>query len=129
MITVRAGALPLLVAGLCLVVFVLISVRHLESVPPVYEDEPWQASTAFKLLNSGVFGSDLFAGFHNMQDRYYGFLPLHPLLLSGYFRLFGVGLVEARLETVTAGFLIVLLTFLLGQHLFDPWTGALACVG
>ena len=66
-------------------------------VPQVYEDEPWQASTGYKLLISAVFGSDLFAGFHHMDQRYYGFMPLHPILLAGFFRAFGLGLLQARL--------------------------------
>jgi hypothetical protein len=107
--------------------FLVVSLRHLDRLPQVYEDEPWQASTAFKLMTSGVFGSDLFAGFHDMQDRYYGFLPLHPLLLALDFRLLGVGLVQARLETVACGALILLLTFFIGQTLFGVWAGALAC--
>ncbi|HEX8969893.1 MAG TPA: hypothetical protein VF937_18565, partial [Chloroflexota bacterium] len=73
---------PWLVALAALAVFMVSGLRHLDSVPQVYEDEPWQASTAYKLMTSGVFGSDLFAGFHAMDQRYYGFMPLHPLLLA-----------------------------------------------
>src|SRR6266700_4482932 len=99
--TVRADAiLPPVVALCALGVLLVASVRHLETVPQVYEDEPWQASTAFKLATQGQFGSDLFAGFYNMDQRYYGFMPLHPLLLAANFKIIGVGLAQARLETV-----------------------------
>jgi hypothetical protein len=101
-------------------------VRHLDVVPQVYEDEPWQASTAYKLLTSGVFGSDLFTGFYHMDERYYGFMPLHPLVLAGVFRVFGPGLVQARLETVGLTLLVLVLTFALGARLFSAWVGALA---
>jgi 4-amino-4-deoxy-L-arabinose transferase-like glycosyltransferase len=114
------------VALVCVLGFLLVSARHLDSLPQVYEDEPWQASTAYALLQRGTFGSDLFAGFHNMQARYYGFLPAHPLLLSLVFRLFGLGLVQARLETVGLGLLILVLTFSIGRRLFGAWVGALA---
>ena len=112
----RRPALVALAAG---AVFLLISVRHLDTVPQVYEDEPWQASTAYKLMTSGVFGSDLFAGFYHMDQRYYGFMPLHPLLLAGFFRVLGPGLVQARLETVVLSLLTLLLTFTLGTRLFS----------
>src|SRR5947199_4687208 len=95
-----AIVLPWLIALAAALGFILVSLRHLDAVPQVYEDEPWQASTAYKLLTTGVFGSDLFAGFYNMDQRYYGFMPLHPLLLAGTFRLLGVGLAQARTETV-----------------------------
>src|SRR4051795_5348303 len=102
--------LSIALAALAVAVFVVSGLRHLDSAPQVYEDEPWQASTAYKLLTSGVFGSDLFAGFYNMNQRYYGFMPLHPLLLAGFFRAFGVGLAQARLETVTLSALTLVLT-------------------
>src|SRR6266849_4959313 len=119
---------PGLVALAAACVFLVTSQRHLDVVPQVYEDEPWQASTAYKLLTSGVFGSDLFAGFYNMDQRYYGFMPLHPLLLAGFFRVLGPGLVQARLESVTLSLLTLLLTFALGARLFSAWVGAIAVV-
>jgi hypothetical protein len=121
----RRPGLVALAAGL---LFGLIAVRHLDVVPQVYEDEPWQASTAYKLATSGVFGSDLFAGFYNMDQRYYGFMPLHPLLLAGFLRILGPGLAQARLETVSLSLLVLLLTFALGARLFDAWVGALGVV-
>src|SRR5438552_2568763 len=117
---------PRLVALAVGLVFLVVSVRHLDTVPQVYEDEPWQASTAYKLVTSGVFGSDLFAGFYNMDQRYYGFMPLHPLLLAAFFRVLGAGVVQARLETVSLSLLTLLLTFALGARLFSGWVGAIA---
>lgn len=112
-----AGGTPALVL-LLLLLYWAVSLRHLTVVPPVYEDEPWQASTGYKLAMEGVFGSDMFAGFYNMDRRYYGYLPLHPLLLVLFFRLFGLGLFQARLETVTLGLLTLALTCALGRRLF-----------
>src|SRR6266568_2563003 len=122
------GRRPRLVALAAGLVFLVVSVRHLETVPQVYEDEPWQASTAFKLATQGQFGSDLFAGFYNMDQRYYGFMPLHPLLLAGIFKAVGPGLVQARAETVTLSLLTLCLTYLLGARLFGAWVGAVAVV-
>jgi 4-amino-4-deoxy-L-arabinose transferase-like glycosyltransferase len=109
-----------------MLVFLVTGVRHLDVVPQVYEDEPWQASTAYKLMSSGVFGSDLFAGFHAMDQRYYGFMPMHPLLLAGVFRFLGPGLAQARLETVALTAVTLALTFALGARLFSAWEGAMA---
>jgi hypothetical protein len=113
-------------AALATAIFLLVDLRHLAVVPQVYEDEPWQASTAYSLMTSGVFGSSLFAGFYNMDQRYYGFMPLHPLLLAGVFRVLGPGLAQARLETVLLGLATLGLTFALGARLFGVWVGALA---
>ncbi|HEX9900797.1 MAG TPA: glycosyltransferase family 39 protein [Candidatus Methylomirabilis sp.] len=113
------------VAGL-LAVYLLLSLNHLGSVPPVYEDEPWQASTGWKLATEGVFGSDLFAGYFGMERHYYGFMPLHPLLLAATFKLAGLGLVQARMETVALGGMALLLTYALGRRLFDRKIALLA---
>ena len=113
-------------ALLAIGVFLASGLRHLAIVPQVYEDEPWQASTAYSLMTSGVFGSSLFAGFYDMDQRYYGFMPLHPLLLAGVFRIVGLGLAQARVETVLLGLATLGLTFALGARLFGAWVGGLA---
>jgi 4-amino-4-deoxy-L-arabinose transferase-like glycosyltransferase len=104
-----------------LLLFWGISLRHLTVVPPVYEDEPWQASTGWKLAGEGVFGTDLFAGFAGMENRYYGYMPLHPVLLAGLFRLAGVGLFQDRFETVAMGLLTLALTVSVARRLFGGW--------
>ena len=77
----RSWPWPWLLASAILAVFLATGVRHLDTVPQVYEDEPWQASAGDKLATQR--GSDLFAGFFHMDQRYYGFMPLHPLLRAG----------------------------------------------
>ena len=118
--------LPVALAGVAIVLFLALSLWRLDALPPVYEDEPWQASVAYKLVRHGVFGSDMFAGWNGMQDHYYGFMPLHPLLLAGVFGVLGEGLVQARLEAVGASTATLILTFVLGRRLFGDWVAALA---
>jgi 4-amino-4-deoxy-L-arabinose transferase-like glycosyltransferase len=112
------AALLLLYAGVCSF--------QLGVVPPAYEDEPWQASTGWKIATHGVFGSDMLAGFHGMEDHYYAFLPLHPLLLAASFRLLGLGLWQARTETAVLGMIVLLLTYALARRLFGVRVGLLA---
>ncbi|HSJ56911.1 MAG TPA: hypothetical protein VLC95_07005 [Anaerolineae bacterium] len=103
---------------LLLLAYWTISLRHLTVVPRVYEDEPWQASTGWKLATEGVFGTDLFAGFFDMEDRYYGYMPVHPVLLAAVFRLAGLGLFQDRFEPVALGLLVLALTYRLAHRLF-----------
>ena len=111
-----------------LLLYWVISLHQLDVTPPVYEDEPWQASTGWKLAADGVFGSDMFSGFYGMESRYYGFLPVFPLLLAGTFRLIGLGLYQARLVAVVMGLLTLVLTYSLGNRLFRPSVGLLAVI-
>jgi hypothetical protein len=61
-----------------------------------------------------------------MERHYYGFLPVHPLLLAATFRLAGLGLLQARIEVVVLGFAVLLLTYGLGRRLFGPRVAELA---
>ena len=78
-----------------LIGFLLFSVRNLTIVPVIFEDEPWLASTGWKLAQTGMFGTDLMTGFYGMESHYYGFLPLYSILLSVVFKLFGLGMIQA----------------------------------
>ena len=120
--------LQLTVLSGLLFLYLAISLHNLTIVPPVYEDEPWQASTGWKLANHGVFGSDMFAGFYGMDERHYWFMPVHPLLLAATFRVAGLGLFQSRLEPVMMGLLTLVLTYALGRRLFDSTIGLLAVV-
>lgn len=114
--------------GACLALYLIVSLGYLEVVPKVYEDEPWQASTGWKLATQGVFGSDMFAGFYDMESHYYAFMPLHPLLLAATYRLIGLGLFQTRIEPVMLGLLLLALTYALGRRLFGATIGLLAVV-
>jgi 4-amino-4-deoxy-L-arabinose transferase-like glycosyltransferase len=70
------------------------------------------------LAEQGVFGSDVFSGFYHMQDRYYGYMPLHPILLSIIYRFAGEGLFQSRFEPIALGVLLLALTYSLARRIF-----------
>lgn len=125
--TCRALAFTFLLA-FWLLLFWAISLHNLTIVPRVYEDEPWQASTAWKIASQGIFGTDLFAGFYGMERHYYGYMPLHPLLLALIFRAAGPGLFQARFEAVALGLVTLVLTFSLARRLFHDVRIALLAI-
>lgn len=113
--------------GSFLLFYLGISLHHLSDVPMVYEDEPWQASTAWKLSQTGIFGSDMFEGWYGMDQHCYGFMPLHPIFMAIIFKFLGIGVAQARLDVVFLGLVVLISTFHLAQRLFqDAWIGLLA---
>jgi 4-amino-4-deoxy-L-arabinose transferase-like glycosyltransferase len=94
--------------------------------PPIGQDEPWIASVAAKLASQGVYGSDLFAGYYGMEQRYYDFMPAYPLLLAGVFGLAGVGVPQMRLLPALCGALVLLLTMAVGGRVGGWRVAALA---
>lgn len=122
----RAHAVETGTIGVSLLFYLAVSLWRLDVVPPLYGDESWESSAAWKLATQGTFGTDMFAGFYGMEEHYYDFLPLHPLMLAAAFRLLGLGLFQARLVSVTMGFFVLLLTYALGRRLFGWRVAALA---
>jgi hypothetical protein len=111
---------------LLLLSFWFVSLRHLSLLPPVHDDEPWQASTGWKIATTGVFGTDLFSGWFGMDRHYYGYMPLHPMFLALVYKLVGLGLWQSRFETVVMGLVTLALTYALGRRLAGPNVGTLA---
>jgi 4-amino-4-deoxy-L-arabinose transferase-like glycosyltransferase len=127
-VTKKIGpALPRwLLPVLLLLIFWVVSIRYLALVPPVADDEPWQASTGWKIAATGVFGTDVFAGWFGMDRHYYGYMPLHPMLLALVYKLAGLGLWQTRFEPVVMGLVTLALTYALGRRLAGPNVGTLA---
>src|SRR4029077_9320824 len=112
----RCGAFGAEALGLVAIAgFYLVTVLpNIGNNPIVGGDEGWIISASAKLAREGVFGTDLFAGFYGADRHYFFNLPLHHLVLSGVFKLIGVGIVQARLVSVAFGLATLLLTWALG---------------
>src|SRR3989304_4944343 len=103
----RLGLLALVLVYLATVL------PNLGDDPIVGGDEGWIISSAARLAEDGVFGSDLFRGLYGAENQYYFNLPLHHLVLAAVFKLSGVGVLQARLVSVVFGLAALLLTFAL----------------
>lgn len=119
---VRALALVILL------VYWAVSLDHLSVFPPVGEDEPWIAAAPYKLATRGIYGSDLFAGYHGLERHNYQHMPLYPLLQALIFRAAGTGVFQMRFLPVACGLLILPLVLALGRQMGDPRAGMLAMV-
>ncbi|HEX9926743.1 MAG TPA: hypothetical protein VGD99_29115, partial [Anaerolineae bacterium] len=117
---------PHLLSLLLLFVFWANGIANLDRFPKIHEDESWQAAPGYTFWAEGRFGTDLFAGFYGMEDHYYGFMPLFPIMVGAALHLFGLGLFQARLVPLTLITLTLALTHRLGTKLFSPWHGMVA---
>jgi len=97
--------------------YLLTVLPNIGDNPIVGGDEGWIVSASAKLAREGTFGSDLFTGFFGAEDHYYFNLPLHHLVLAAVFKVFGVGLVQARLVSALAGLAVLVLSYALGRRL------------
>lgn len=113
-----------LAVALCAGLFIWANVRAMDRWPAVSRDDVWVMSASYKLAERNVFGSDMFRGFHNADQRYFIALPAHHFLQAGVFRLFDPGLRQARSVALTAA----VVTLIGSSFLAWRWYGAPAAV-
>src|SRR5690349_3478049 len=75
----------------------LATLPYLNNFPRPTQDEAQIAAPGYKLAMEGVYGQDLYTGYYKSEQYVYEFLPLHSLLLALCFKLFGMGMWQARL--------------------------------
>jgi 4-amino-4-deoxy-L-arabinose transferase-like glycosyltransferase len=103
-----------------------LTIPYLGDFPPLEWAQAGIMAPAHKLAESDVYGNDLFAGFHKTETLNYEYMPLYPLVVALSFKVFGTGVFQARLVSVVLGLITLLLTFRLGQQLYDSSIGVIA---
>lgn len=104
------------ILGLLLLCWLLLVV-NLDRARPLFEDESLILNPGYKLLTTGVYGLDMFAGYYSMEDRFFQFMPLFSLLQGAVLRLLGIGVYQARLLPAMIGLLTVAMTVAVATRL------------
>ena len=124
----RAGVSAAATAGIAALLFLALSLCHLDRVPPVHEDEPYVAASAAQLAAGGTHGNPLFTGFYGAERQVFLYPPLLPVLQSFVFRVTGAGVVPMRIPTVTAGLAVLILAGVLAARAGGAACGALTAI-
>ncbi|WP_321422158.1 glycosyltransferase family 39 protein [uncultured Methanobacterium sp.] len=111
-----------------LLIYVVLYSFNLDKFPIVTGDENWFINPAYDLVMFGKMGTSMIYGFYNIANFTYWQPPVFILLLAAFFKLFGFGIVQARMVSVFLGFLTVLFTYLLGLKLYNKKIGLLAAL-
>ncbi len=106
--------------------FLIGTLPQLANYPVLDWPQMGIAAPAYKLASEGVYGNDLFTGFFGTELHNYEYMPAYPLLVAASFKIFGLGVWQARVVSVVCGLLVVLLTYQLTRQLFDRVTGVVA---
>jgi 4-amino-4-deoxy-L-arabinose transferase-like glycosyltransferase len=109
-----------------LLLFWGLTLAALDRSPRVNEGEALITSLGYKLFTRGIYGTDLFAGFHGMEQHFFIITPLMSLLEGANTRLLGMGLFQWRLLAAMAGVLTLALTFRVGRWLVGVRAALLA---
>ena len=98
-------------------IFLAISAYKLDL--RVVMDEPWLCAPGYSLITQGRFAIPQYRDSSGGHDKFFLAFPLQQLLLAGVFKIFGLGIIQARALSVFFGALVVVFTYLLAKHLFD----------
>jgi len=106
---VTAGMLrPLAVTGLLLAFLFFYRLLWME-YPQVWPDEALFSSPAINLAMGRGMGTDLLENLiPGIESRTYWIPPLYPALLSGVFRMAGIGIAQVRVFSLVLGVLSIL---------------------
>jgi hypothetical protein len=90
------------------------------------EDEGWNSDVSITWVKEGHIRMSSFpADQSSLVDTR---PPLVPITIGTVFRLFGFGVIQARLSSMLAGLLMVIVVFLLGCEVADAWIGGVAAL-
>ena len=109
-----------------LLAYALLYSFNLNKFPVINGDENWFINPAYDLAMFGKMGTSMTYGSYNLANFTYWQPPVFILLMAASFKLFGFGIIQARMVSVGLGFLTVLFTYLLGLKLYNKKIGILA---
>ena len=89
--------------------------------PPPGGDEPVIVDPAVNLVRHGYLGTNLYSGLvPGIERHYFLYPPFYFVALAGWFKLFGVGLLQARAFSLLCTGLIVWIVYLFARRYVSP---------
>lgn len=106
--------------------FFLVNLIGLDRVPFANADEAWIAEPGLRFWEGGGFVSRLHGGFFGTERHYLLHAPLFSLITGWMVWIFGHGLVQVRIVSLTMAALTAAFTYRLGRTLLSPRHGLIA---
>jgi len=92
---------------------------YLDKYPLIDLDDACMAEPAWSFVKTGHFSAPSFEGSYGLEksDIYHG--RLYMLAIAPYFKLFGLGVYQSRIDSFITGLFILLLTYLIAKRMFS----------
>lgn len=102
-----------------LIIYSLWHLYYLDKYPIIDLDDVWMTEPAWQLLKTGKFSAPMFEGVYGLErsDIYHG--RIFGVLQIPFLYFFGLGPYQARIGSLLSGFIVLVITFLLANRLFD----------
>lgn len=110
-------------------VFVFLAVQRLGTVPvPDKGNEAFMLQVPYEILHRGKIAVPLWRYLGgNIENAWHSYRPVYFLLLSGFYKVFGLGLAQGRAFNLITSVITLLMVYLIGRRMFD-WRAGLAAV-
>jgi hypothetical protein len=113
-------------AAALIVGFFIVNLIGLDRVPFANADEAWIAEPGLRFWQGDGFVSRLHAGFFGTERHYLVVAPVFSLITGWMIWIFGHGIVQVRLVSLTMAALTAAFTYRLGRTLLSPRHGLIA---
>lgn len=127
-LTERNLGLP--IVALIVGAFLFVGAQRLGTVPlPDSGDESMILQIPYEILNRGLFAWPMYRYLGgNIENVWHSFRPAYYWLMTGFFKIFGWGLLQGRAFNLIAAALVLAVAFFIGRRMFDWRVGLVAVV-
>jgi 4-amino-4-deoxy-L-arabinose transferase-like glycosyltransferase len=118
----------LLLLALIVAAFIIVASIRLGRAPVPETDEAYTLQVAYEMVNRGQLSLPMYCYLGgNIENVWHSYTPVYFVILSGFFKLAGWGILEGRWFNLLMAALTLLITHLIGRRLFN-WKAGLAAV-
>lgn len=115
--------------ALVVVSFLLVATVRLGEAPVYETDESYTLQVPYEMLHHGRLALPMYRFLGgNIEQVWHSLTPLFFLLLGGFLKLFGFGVLQGRIFNLITVALVMLMVYLTGRRLFDWRAGLVAIV-
>lgn len=107
--------------------FVFVACQRLGAVPVYETDESFTLQVPYEMLERGKLALPMYRYLGgNIENVWHSYTPLYFVLLSGFLKLFGIGMLQGRAFNLITAVLTLLMVYLIGRKMFDWRAGLIA---
>jgi 4-amino-4-deoxy-L-arabinose transferase-like glycosyltransferase len=108
--------------------FIFVAAERLGTVPvPDKGNEAFMLQVPYEILHRGKIAVPLWRYLGgNIENSWHSYRPVYFLLLSGFYKVFGLGLLQGRAFNLITSVITLLMIYLIGRRMFDWRVGLIA---
>jgi 4-amino-4-deoxy-L-arabinose transferase-like glycosyltransferase len=113
--------------ALLITAYLFLATQQLATAPIYETDESYTLQVAYEMLTRGNLALPMYRYLGgNIENVWHSFTPLYFVLLSGFLKLFGIGVLQGRIFNLLTFVLTMVMVYGIGRRLFHWRVGLVA---